>query len=160
MDQERDKTSRYAQGYAMLSTPWAFAPIACSTYCHLRPYFLRLLHLLAEHQTARDLKSVMRGEQPDRLLKMNRHRILGRVSCAVAKATAYRLGSSWADIHHTARRPWPHRQPPVGVSASLEGDRDLPLFPRGSEDAPFASTFPLPRGSPANDLFASDEWGG
>jgi len=148
-DVENTKVSHYAGYASSLHTPWTFVPLVCSTLGHLQPRFIRLINFLAEHQAARALESDMLGEEPDRVRKLVRLRMQGRVACAVAVATAMRLGGHWADIHHPVKIPPRFTQ----VLPHL-AETDLPLFPRGSEGAPVASHFPLPRGGPADDLFA------
>jgi len=146
---EDTKLKHYEFGYLQsLTAPWTFVPLVCSTLGHLQPRFLRLINFLAERQAARALQSDLRGESPARIRKLLRLRMQGRVACAVAVATAMRLGGFWADIHHPIRLP-PRHIPDVPYTAEC----DLPLFPRGSEDAPVHQAYPLPRGGPAEDLF-------
>mmetsp|Transcript_41239 Transcript_41239/g.96341 ORF Transcript_41239/g.96341 Transcript_41239/m.96341 type:complete len:215 (+) Transcript_41239:448-1092(+) len=146
---EDTKLKHYEFGYLQsLTAPWTFVPLVCSTLGHLQPRFLRLINFLAERQAARALQSDLRGESPARIRKLLRLRMQGRVACAVAVATAMRLGGFWADIHHPIRLP-PRHIPDVPYTAEC----DLPLFPRGSEDAPVRQAYPLPRGGPADDLF-------
>jgi hypothetical protein len=147
-DAEKTKVQHYRSGYARAPTPWTFVPLIASTYCHLRPIFLRLLNFLAGYQAERALELEMAGEQPERIHRLLLSRLQGRVSCAVAVATGMRLGSAWADVHSTVTRPHPRRRVLL-----TDHEADLPLFVQGAEDAPVDNRFPLPRGGPSDDIF-------
>lgn len=152
-DSELSKNRHYKTAYASGRVPWTFVPLACSTYGHLRPNFLRLINFMAEQQARRSLEADMLGEPPEATLKLCRHRQLARVACAVAVATAMRLGEHWEDIHYPVRLA-----PRRAQVLPYVPETDLPLFPLGTEGAPVATAFPLPRGGPSVNFF--DDGGG
>ena len=119
---------------------WAFLPLITSTSCNLSDICLRLLFFLAELQTERALQSECVDDNPAEVLHMFATRSRSKVACTVAVATAMRLVGSARDGPNTrsfrrgaSYRPFDHFS-------------EVPLFLRGSEDSPFFSTTPLPRG--------------
>jgi hypothetical protein len=138
MDDRAKKKSQLYRAYD--DGGWTFLPLITSSYCNLSDTILRLLHFLAELESDRALEFESLGDNPMDVLHKFASRSRAKVACTVAVGTAMRLLGSSRDSP-LVRAPW------GACFGRIDHDADVPLFPLGSEDCPFGSSFPLARGA-------------